>query len=255
MEQRKWQTALVTGASSGIGSAIARRYAQAGIRVAVHYHRNEAGAHETLASLPAVAIGEHLLVQADVADPDAVARMVREAETGLNGLDVLVNNAGLYEYTRFDTPDYADWLAGWRRTLDVNLMSAVNATYCALPGMKARGGGKVIQVASRAAFRAETEAPAYAVSKAGMVNLTRCLARAEATNGILAYCIAPGWVETAMAREGMETMRDDILSQIPLGRIASVEDVAGVALFLASSDADYLTGITIPVAGGSWLTT
>jgi 3-oxoacyl-[acyl-carrier protein] reductase len=88
-----------------------------------------------------------------------------------------------------------------------------------------------------------------------MVSLTRCLARAEAHNGILSYCIAPGWVETAMAREGMEEMAADILAQIPLGRIASVEDVAAVALFLASDGADYLTGITIPVAGGSWMTT
>jgi 3-oxoacyl-[acyl-carrier protein] reductase len=108
-------------------------------------------------------------------------------------------------------------------------------------------------VASRSAFRAETDAPAYAVSKAGMVNLTRCLARAMAHEGILSYCIAPGWVETAMAREGMETMREEIESQIPLGRIASVEDVAGVALFLASDAANYLTGITVDVNGGSYL--
>ena len=88
-----------------------------------------------------------------------------------------------------------------------------------------------------------------------MVNLTRCLARAEAQHNILSYCIAPGWVETAMAREGMATMSADILSQIPLGRIASVEDVAGVALFFASDAANYLTGVTLPVAGGSWMST
>jgi 3-oxoacyl-[acyl-carrier protein] reductase len=93
------------------------------------------------------------------------------------------------------------------------------------------------------------------VSKAGLVNLTRCLARAEAQNSILSYCIAPGWVETAMAREGMEAMAADILAQIPLGRIASVEDVAGVAVFFASDAANYLTGTTLLVAGGSWLQT
>jgi NAD(P)-dependent dehydrogenase (short-subunit alcohol dehydrogenase family) len=199
--------------------------------------------------------GEHPLLQADMADATQVQRLVQHAISSLGRLDVLVNNAGVFEPTPFSTPDYADWQAGWRRTLDVNLMSAVNATYCALPAMKAQGGGKVINIASRSAFRAETEAPAYAVSKAGMVNLTRCLARAEAINGILSYCIAPGWVETAMAREGMEQMAADILAQIPLGRIASVEDVAGVALFLASDAANYLTGITIPVTGGSWMST
>ena len=246
------KTALVTGASSGIGRAIAEAYARAGIRVAAHYGNNESGGRETLSRLT----GEgHTLVQADVADPEAVRRMVEAAQNALGRLDVLVNNAGVYEMTPFDTPDYAQWQAGWRQVLDINLMSAVNATFCALPGMKAQGGGKIINVASRSAFRAETDAPAYAVSKAGMVNLTRCLARAEAVHNILAYCIAPGWVETAMARDGMETMQAEILAQIPLGRIASVEDVAGVAVFLASDAANYLTGITIPVTGGSWMST
>jgi 3-oxoacyl-[acyl-carrier protein] reductase len=255
MQELNGKTALVTGASSGIGAAIARRYAQHGIRVAIHYNNNRAGAEETLAQMAVSPAGEHLLVRADVADPDQVRQLVEEAAEGLGRLDVLVNNAGVYEATPFDTSDYADWREGWRRVLDINLLSAVNATYCALPFMKAQGGGKVIHVASRSAFRAETDAPAYAVSKAGMVNLTRCLARAEATAGILSYCIAPGWVETAMAREGMEQMAADIISQIPLGRIASVEDVAGVALFLASDDANYLTGITMLVTGASWMST
>jgi 3-oxoacyl-[acyl-carrier protein] reductase len=252
MEYPQRRTALVTGASSGIGRAIARAYARHGLRVAVHYHRNEAGGRQTLAEMQG---DDHHLVQADVADPEGVRRMVAEAVATLERLDVLVNNAGIFETTPFDTADYADWQQGWKRTLDTNLMSAVHATYCALPTMKAQGGGKIINIASRSAFRAETEAPAYAVSKAGMVNLTRCLARAEARHGILSYCIAPGWVETAMAREGMEQMAADILAQIPLGRIASVEDVAGVAVFLASDAANYLTGITIPVTGASWLTT
>jgi NAD(P)-dependent dehydrogenase (short-subunit alcohol dehydrogenase family) len=184
-----------------------------------------------------------------------VKAAVQQAVNEMLGIDVLVNNAGVFEHTPFETLNYDDWLMGWKRTLDINLMSAVNATYCALPIMKVQGKGKVINIASRSAFRAETEAPAYAVSKAGMVNLTRCLARAEAHNGILSYCIAPGWVETAMAREGMEQMAADILSQIPLGKIASVDDVASVAVFLASDGADYLTGITIPVTGGSWMST
>src|ERR1019366_10485751 len=99
-----------------------------------------------------------------------VRRLVEDATRQMGGLDVLVNNAGIYESTPFATPDYSDWQARWKRTLDVNLMSAVNATYCALPVMKAQGGGKIINVASRSAFRGETDAPAYAVSKAGLEN-------------------------------------------------------------------------------------
>jgi len=253
MSELRGRTALVTGASGGIGGAIAQVYAAEGIRVAVHYSRSREAAQTTFSQLP----GEgHILVQADVADAGQVQEMVRQTTAAFGRLDVLVNNAGIFEETRFDMPDFDDWQTGWQRTLDTNLMSAVHATWCALPTMKAQpGGGKIINIASRSAFRAETDAPAYAVSKAGMVSLTRCLARAEAHNGILSYCIAPGWVETAMAREGMAEKEDEILSQIPLGRIASVEDVAGVALFLASDAANYLTGITIPVAGGSWLST
>ncbi len=252
MEELRGRTALVTGASGGIGAATARAYARQGMRVAVHYHRGEAAAQATLATLE----GEgHLPIQADVSDPEAVRRIVQETVAAFGRLDVLVNNAGMFEATPFSTPDFADWQAGWKRVLDTNLMSAVHATWSALPVMKAQGGGKVINVASRSAFRAETEAPAYAVSKAGMVNLTRCLARAEAQNGILSYCIAPGWVETAMAREGMAERAAEIVADIPLGRIASVEDVAGVALFFASDAANYLTGVTVPVAGGSWFTT
>lgn len=247
------RTALVTGASRGIGRAIARAYAREGMRVAVHYHRSENEAHTLLEELD----GEgHFAVRADAAQAEEIRRMVEETLEGFGGnLDVLVNNAGIYGMTPFDTPDFEDWRSGWQTVLDTNLMSAVHATWSVLPAMKAQGSGKIINVASRSAFRAETEAPAYAVSKAGMVNLTRCLARAEAQNGILAYCIAPGWVETAMAREGMETMGAQITADIPLGRIATVDDVAGVAVFFASDAANYLTGVTIPVTGASWLTT
>lgn len=252
MQELRDRVALVTGGSRGIGAAIAKAYAQYGMLVAVSYRQDSRAAEQTLEEMPG---GGHILVQADVSDPEQVRAMVAETVLTFGRLDVLVNNAGIYEYQPFGMESYADWQKSWQRVLDTNLMSAANATWCALPQMRQQGGGKIINVSSRAAFRAETEAPAYAVSKAGMVNLTRCLARALAHENILSYAIAPGWVETAMARDGMATMEAEILGQIPLGRIASVDDVAGVACFLASDAADYLTGITIPVAGGSWLTT
>lgn len=249
MKESTERCAVITGSSSGIGQAVARRLAAAGMRICVHYLSSESGARATLESLPG---NGHILRRADASDAEQMHNMVLGAAEEFGRLDVLVNNAGIFEPTPFNA-DWDEWKAGWKRTLDVNLMSAVHCTHAAVQIMRVQRCGKVINVASRSAFRAETDAPAYAVSKAGMVNLTRCLARAEAQNGILSYCIAPGWVETAMARDGMASMASDILSQIPLGRIATCEDVAGVAEFLVSPAADYLTGITIDVNGGSYL--
>ncbi len=247
------RTALVTGASRGIGSAIATRLALNGIRVAIHFGRSQDDAMQLAAILRSQGAPDPLVVKADVADADAVRDLVMQCEDELDGLDLLVNNAGIYLDSPFDMPNFDEWADTWATVLNTNLMSAVHAVHTVLPGMRERGFGKIINVASRSAFRAETSAPAYAVSKAGMVNLTRCVARAEAVNGIRAYCIAPGWVETAMARDAVAAMHDEIVAQIPMGRIATVQDVAGVAAFLASPDADYLTGITIDVNGGSYL--
>jgi NAD(P)-dependent dehydrogenase (short-subunit alcohol dehydrogenase family) len=246
------RTALVTGSSRGIGAAIARRYAAAGMVVAVNYHKDEAAARETLESLEGFG---HILLQGDVSDPDEARALVDTTVERLGRIDVLVNNAGVFEAQPFTTESFEAWQESWWRVLETNLLSAANTTWAAVRHMREQGGGKIINVASRSAFRAETEAPAYAVSKAGMVNLTRCVARALAHENILSYCIAPGFVETAMARNDMETRRAEIEADIPLGRVASVEDVAGAALFLASPDSNYLTGVTIPVAGGSWLST
>jgi 3-oxoacyl-[acyl-carrier protein] reductase len=250
MKELAGRTALITGASRGIGAAIARLYAESGLRVMIGYSRDEDGADSTLASLSG---SGHVKFRADVANPDEVRRMVDAAVAEFGRLDILVNNAGIYEFQPFFMESYTDWQASWQRTIDTNLFGAANASWCAIQHFKQQGSGKIINVASRAAFRGETEAPAYAASKAGMVLLTRCIGRALAAESIYSYAIAPGWVETAMAREGMETMREEIVSQIPFGRIASVEDVAGVALFFASDAANYLTGITIDVNGASFL--
>lgn len=246
------RTALITGSSRGIGAAIARRFAAAEIAVAVNYHRDESAARETLESLEGFG---HIVLQADVSDPDEVRTLIDTAAERLGRLDVLVNNAGLFELQPFTMESFEAWQESWWRVLETNLLSAANASWAAVRHMRHQGGGKIINIASRSAFRAETEAPAYAVSKAGMVNLTRCMARALAQDNILSYCIAPGFVETAMARNDMETRRAEIEAEIPLGRVAAVEDVAGVALFLASPDSDYLTGVTVPVTGGSWMST
>lgn len=243
------RTALITGASRGIGAAIAREYAAHGMRVAVNYRQDAAAARRVADSLDG---SGHVIIEADVSDPAETKRLVDQAAGELGRLDVLVNNAAIYEFQPFDMEDYDAWRAAWDRTMDLNLAAAVNATFCALRHMRAQGGGRVISIGSRGGFRGETEAPAYAASKMALVGFTRSLARATARQGIYAFCIAPGWVDTDMSRPRMADRLEAIEAEIPAGRIAAPADVAGVALFLASDAADYLTGVTIDVNGGSY---
>src|SRR4051794_16234953 len=148
---------LVTGASRGIGAAIARAFATSGDRVAVHYGARRGHATEVAAALPGAG---HVVVGADLADPAAVCRMVDEAAAGLGGLDVLVNNAGIFEPHPITETTYEEWQEGWRRTLGVNLVGAANATWCAVQHMvRGGGGGRVVNVASRGAFRGEPGQP------------------------------------------------------------------------------------------------
>jgi 3-oxoacyl-[acyl-carrier protein] reductase len=242
------KVALVTGASRGIGRETAIRMAAAGARVAVNYHRSEAEAGEVVAAIG----GNAAAVRADVSDPAAVESMIAAVVERFGGIDILVNNAATFDMNPFDGDDYAAWQRGWQTTFALNVFGAANATYMAMREMRKRGGGKIINVASRAAFRGETEFADYGASKAALVNLTRSIARACARDNIVASCVAPGFIETEMARSELEAHYDEIVSQIPLRRVGSVGDVAGVIVFLASPLADYLNGVTIDVNGGSW---
>ena len=243
---------LVTGASRGIGRAIARQFAGRGARVAVHYRAGRAAAEETRAALPG---GPHVLVQADVADADAVERMVDEAAAGLGRLDVLVNNAGVYEAHPPAAASYADWRAAWRRTLETNLVGAANAAWCAARRMiRQGGGGRIVNVSSRGAFRGEPEAPAYGASKAGLNAMGQSLALALAPHGVFVGTVAPGFVTTervASRLEGPEGER--IRRQSPLGRVATPDEVACAVAFLASEGAEFTTGTILDVNGASYL--
>jgi NAD(P)-dependent dehydrogenase (short-subunit alcohol dehydrogenase family) len=167
-------------------------------------------------------------------------------------IDILVNNAATYDRNLFEGDDYQAWVSGWQRTFALNVFGAANAAFQAMRSMRRTGGGKIINVSSRAAFRGETEFADYAASKAALVNLTRCIARACAKDNIVASCVAPGFIETEMARPQLEAHYEEIVNQIPLRRVGTPDDVAGVILFLASPMADYLNGVTIDVNGGSW---
>jgi 3-oxoacyl-[acyl-carrier protein] reductase len=242
------KTVVITGASRGIGAETARRMAAAGARVVVNYHGSEAVANAVVKEIGDQAIA----MRADVADPAAVKRLIEAVVTRFGSIDVLVNNAAIFEYNPFDGDDYEAWQNGWRRTFDLNVFAAANAAWLAMRAMRQSGGGKIINVASRAAWRGETEFADYGASKAALVNLTRSIARACAKDNIVASCVAPGFIETEMAKPELEAHREEILSQIPLRRVGSVGDVAGVILFLASPMADYLNGVTIDINGGSW---
>jgi NAD(P)-dependent dehydrogenase (short-subunit alcohol dehydrogenase family) len=242
------RVALVTGASRGIGRETAVRLAKAGARVGVNYHRSKDAALAVVREIGEDAIA----IQADVADPAQTESMINAIVERFGRVDILVNNAATFEMNPFDGDDYAHWQRAWRRTFDLNVFGAANAAFLAMRAMRKNGGGKIINVASRAAFRGETEFADYGASKAALVNLTRSIARACAKENIIASCVAPGFIETEMARSELEAHREEIERQIPLGRVGSVGDVAAVILFLASPMADYLNGVTIDVNGGSW---
>ncbi|MEP6666245.1 MAG: SDR family oxidoreductase [Nocardioidaceae bacterium] len=242
---------LVTGASRGIGRAVAIAFAEAGERVAVHFGSSRAGAESVGAGLP----GEgHALVQADMAKPDDVRRAVDSAAEQLGGLDVLVNNAGVFLAHPPLSTSYDDWQAAWSRTLAINLMGAANATFAAIPHLIASGGGAVVNVSSRGAFRGEPNCPAYGASKAGLNAFGQSMALVLAPHGISVASVAPGFVQTEMAREvldgpGGEAVRD----QSPFGRVARAEEVASAVLWLASPEARFSSGTIVDVNGASYL--
>jgi 3-oxoacyl-[acyl-carrier protein] reductase len=240
---------LVTGASRGIGAAVVAAFAQAGDRVAVHYGTRENQAREVQASLPG---DGHILVGADLIDAGAVRRMVDEVAEAFGSIDVLVNNAGIFEPHPITDTSYWEWQESWRRTLGVNLVGAANVTWCALQHMG--GGGRIVNVASRGAFRGEPDQPGYGASKAGLIAFGQSLARALGPRGISVTAVAPGFTETDMAASELDGERGRIRrAESPLGRVATPEEVAAAVLYLASPEAEMASGTVIDVNGASYL--
>jgi 3-oxoacyl-[acyl-carrier protein] reductase len=242
---------LVTGGSRGIGAAIARAFAEQGDRVAVHYGASAEKAEAVRASLP----GEgHVAVQADMTRPDEVRDAVDTAAERLGRLDVLVNNAGVFLAHPPLSTSYDDWQAVWSRTIATNLTGAANATFCAIPHLRHAGGGAVVNVSSRGAFRGEPNCPAYAASKAGMNAFGQSMALVLAPHDISVGTVAPGFVQTEMAREVLEGASGEaVRAQSPFGRVAHPEEVAAAVVWLASPEARFSTGTIIDVNGASYL--
>ena len=244
---------LVTGGSRGIGRAIAQEFAAGGARVAVHYCSNQAAAERTLAALPGAG---HSVVQADVSVAEACPALIDAAVDALGGLDVLVNNAGIFELHRVLELDYAQWQQAWQRTIHTNMIGPANLMYCASRRMVENGGGKIINVSSRGAFRGEPDAPAYGASKAGLNSLSQSFALALAPHGVFVGVVAPGFVETDMAAGQLEgAAGEEIRAQSPLDRVARPSEIARAVVFLASEGIGYLTGCVIDANGASYLRT
>jgi 3-oxoacyl-[acyl-carrier protein] reductase len=240
---------LITGASRGIGRACAIQFARAGAKVAVHYNQNSQAAQETLSML---AGDGHITVGGDVGNAAAVKAMVDTVVEKMGRIDVLVNNAGIFEEHKVAEVDYETWQASWQRIIDVNLIGAANASYCAAQYMMKQGGGRIVNVSSRGAFRGEPDSPAYGASKGGMNSMGQSLAKALAPHNIFVATVAPGWVMTDMATEHLT---DDIKAQSPLNRIATPDEVAYAVLFFASEGAEFMTGAILDVNGASYLRT
>ena len=239
---------LITGASRGIGRAIALAFATHGDHVAVHHRDSGDRAAAVLAELP----GEgHMIVQGDLADPAQVRRLVDAAAVGLGGLDVLVNNAGIFVTHPITEVSYEDWQAAWQQTLAVNLIGPANMTWCAVQHMIPRGGGRIINVSSRGAFRGEPGQPAYGASKGALNSFGQSLALALGPHGISVTAVAPGFVDTEMTRGLSDEHREQITRRSALRRLAEVEDVAAAVEYLLSVGARNVTGTVLTVDAGN----
>ncbi|MEZ5197624.1 MAG: SDR family oxidoreductase [Bacteroidales bacterium] len=215
---------LVTGASRGIGKAVALMFAKSGANVIVHYHKNEQGADDTLALLGE---GDHMKIQADVSDPNQVEDLVTKGKNRFGRIDILVNNAGVAEEFEIMDLSYSQWQATWKYILDTNLTGAANCAFLVAKTMKDKGGCKIVNVSSRGAFRGEPFSPAYGASKAGMNAFGQSMAKALARYNTFVYTVAPGFIETDMAAEIMVGERgEEIRNQSPLKRIGTPEEVA-----------------------------
>ena len=245
------KTVLVTGGSRGIGEAIVRSVAAQGAKVVLHYGRSRAPA-ETIRD----AIGREscVLVQADLGSSDAAAHLWHEATAAMPRIDVLVNNAGIFDVAPIDLPIEA-WQQSWAHVMQVNLTAPAELCRLAVAHFRTNGGGRIINVASRAAHRGD--APdhwSYAASKGALVALTKTIARGFAHENILAFALAPGFTDTEMAHAGAsEADLKRIISEIPLGSMASPEECGALVAFLCSDKVRHMTGATFDINGASYV--
>jgi 2-deoxy-D-gluconate 3-dehydrogenase len=238
------KTALITGGNGGIGLGMAKGLAMAGARIAIAA-RDRTKAEKALAELGAQAE----FIELDVLSEASCRKAVAETAERFGGLDILVNNAG----TSIRKQPQALSVDEWRFVLDTNLTGSFVCSQAAYPHMQRAGGGKIVNIGSMMSLFGSSYASAYAASKGGIVQMTKALASAWAKDNIQVNAILPGWIDTALtrqAREQVEGLYERVLARTPAQRWGTPDDFAGIAVFLASSASDFVTGTTITVDGG-----
>lgn len=243
---------LVTGGSRGIGRACALLFARAGANVIITYQSAKAAAEQTLHLLGSD--NQHAAFELDVAQPQMVQAVFGKVVEQYGRLDVLVNNAGIFTEHKIFENDYKQWQQAWHQTINTNLVGVSNLCFFAARHMKENGGGKIVNISSRGAFRGEPDHPAYGASKAGLNAMSQSLAIALAPYNITVGVIAPGFVETDMAKESLAGEAGQrIKGQSPLNRVATPEEVANAVAMFASAGTEFMTGGIWDVNGASYL--
>lgn len=247
----KGKTVLVTGGSRGIGAAIVRATAASGARVLLHFGKSRAAAE---AVRTAAGPERCHLIQADLAEAAAAGALWQAACAAAPRIDVIVNNAGIFEPIPVDAPA-EDWRRAWARVMQVNLYAPAELCKLAIAHFRAHGGGKIINIASRAAHRGDApDQWPYAASKGALVAMTKTIARGFAQDNVLAFAIAPGFTDTEMAYTSLDDAGiERVLAEIPLGSMASAEECGALAAFLCSDQVRHLTGATFDINGASYV--
>lgn len=244
---------LVTGASRGIGKAAAQLFAGSGARVIVHYHINHGAAAAVLSSLPGTG---HMIFKADMASAQEIGEMVDEILRIYGRIDVLVNNAGIFEELDMTGISMEEFSTYWEQTIKVNLTGPAILSNLVAREMIKTGGGRIVNVTSRGAFRGEPNAWAYGASKAGLNSLGQSMAKSLAKHNIFICTIAPGFVETDMAAPWLVgEKRLELEGQSPMNRVAQPAEIAGAILMLASDGTEYMSGCILDMNGASYLRT
>ena len=243
----KGKVAIVTGGNGGIGLGMARGLAKAGARVVVAGRNAEKSARAVL-ELRAFG-GDPMALTVDVNDEASVDKLVADTLQRCGRLDILVNNAGI----NIRKPAQELTLAEWHSVVNTNLTSAFLCSRSVYPQLKQGGGGKIINIGSMLSIFGASFAPAYGASKGGVVQLTKSLAAAWAADNIQVNAVLPGWIDTELTRQArvdVAGLNERVLARTPAGRWGGVDDLSGVAVFLASAASDFVTGVAIPVDGG-----